>query len=249
MTKSIVITGGSRGIGAATARAAGKLGWAVAINYAGNESAAREAATAVAESGGRAIVVKGDVSEEGDVIRLFDAAVDAFGTLDGLVNNAGIIVPPAQPLADMSAERLKAVVAVNFVGAYLSAREAIRRMARSRGGHGGAIVNLSSAAARLGAPNEYVDYAGTKGALDALTIGLSKEVGPEGIRVNAIRPGLIETDIHAAGGQPGRAERLGGTVPIGRSGTADEVAAAVVWLLSDEASYVNGAILDVTGGR
>lgn len=249
MTKSIVITGGSRGIGAATARAAGKLGWAVAINYAGNESAARETAAAVEAAGGRTIVVKGDVSQEADVVRLFDKAMGAFGRLDGLVNNAGIIVPPAQPLLDMSAERLKAVVAVNFVGAYLAAREAVRRMARSRGGAGGAIVNLSSAAARLGGPNEYLDYAGTKGAIDAMTIGLSKEVGPEGIRVNAIRPGLIETDIHAAGGQPGRAERLGPTVPIGRSGTADEVAAAIVWLLSDEASYVNGAILDVTGGR
>lgn len=249
MPKTIVITGGSRGIGAATARLAGKRGWSVAINYVGNESAARDTATAVEAAGGKAIVVRGDVAEERDIVALFDAASGAFGVIDGVVNNAGIIVPPAQPLAEMSAERLRKIVAVNFVGAYLVAREGIRRMARSRGGRGGAIVNLSSAAARLGAPNEYVDYAGTKGALDTLTIGLSKEVGAEGIRVTAVRPGLIETDIHASGGQPGRAERLGVTVPLGRSGTAEEVGAAIVWLLSDDAAYVNGAILEVTGGR
>jgi NAD(P)-dependent dehydrogenase (short-subunit alcohol dehydrogenase family) len=249
MTKSIVITGGSRGIGAATARLAGKRGWSVAINYAGNEQAARETAAAVEAAGGRAIVVRGDVAEEGDVIAIFDAAAEAFGLIDGVVNNAGIIVPPPQPLADMSAERIARVVAVNFTGAYLVAREGVRRMAKSRGGRGGVIVNLSSAAARLGAPNEYVDYAGTKGALDTLTVGLAKEVGPEGIRVAAVRPGLIETDIHASGGSPGRVERLGASVPLGRSGTAEEVGAAIVWLLSDEASYVNGAILEVTGGR
>ena len=249
MTKSIVITGGSRGIGAATARLAGKRGWSVAINYAGNERAAQETAEAVEAAGGRAIVVRGDVAEEAEVVALFDTATRAFGGVDGVVNNAGIIVAPPQPLADMSAGRLRKIVAVNFVGAYLVAREGVRRMARSRGGRGGVIVNLSSAAARLGAPNEYVDYAGTKGALDVLTIGLSKEAGPDGIRVAAVRPGLIETDIHASGGSPGRAERLGARVPIGRAGSADEVAAAIVWLLSDEASYVNGAILDVTGGR
>jgi NAD(P)-dependent dehydrogenase (short-subunit alcohol dehydrogenase family) len=249
MTKSIVITGGSRGIGAATARLAGKRGWSVAINYASNESAARETASAVEVAGGRAIVVRGDVAGERDVIALFDAAAKAFGGVDGVVNNAGIIVAPPQPLADMTLDRLLKVVSVNFVGAYLVAREGIRRMAKSRGGKGGAIVNLSSAAARLGAPNEYVDYAGTKGAIDVLTVGLSKEVGPEGIRVAAVRPGLIETDIHASGGSPGRVERLGGSVPLGRSGTADEVGEAIVWLLSDEASYVNGAIIEVTGGR
>jgi NAD(P)-dependent dehydrogenase (short-subunit alcohol dehydrogenase family) len=249
MTKSIVITGGSRGIGAATARLAGKRGWSVAVNYAGNEKAARETAAAVETAGGKAIVVRGDVAEESDVVRLFDAAVEAFGGIDGVVNNAGIIVAPPQSLAEMSAERIRRVVSVNFVGAYLVAREGIRRMAKSRGGRGGVIVNVSSAAARLGGPNEYVDYAGTKGAIDTLTLGLAKEVGPDGIRVAAVRPGLIETDIHASGGSPGRAERLGSTVPIGRSGTADEVGAAIVWLLSDEASYVNGAILEITGGR
>jgi len=249
MTKSIVITGGSRGIGAATARLAGKRGWSVAVNYAGNEQAAMETAAAVEAAGGKAIVVRGDVADEGDVIRIFDAAADAFGGIDGVVNNAGIIVAPPQPLADMSAARIRKVAAVNLVGAYLVAREGVRRMAKSRGGRGGVIVNLSSAAARLGAPNEYVDYAGTKGAIDTLTIGLAKEAGPEGIRVAAVRPGLIETDIHASGGSPGRAERLGASVPLGRSGTAEEVGAAIVWLLSDEASYVNGAILEVTGGR
>jgi NAD(P)-dependent dehydrogenase (short-subunit alcohol dehydrogenase family) len=249
MSKSIVITGASRGIGAATARLAGARGWSVAVNYLGNEAAARETAAAVEAAGGKAITVRGDVAEEGDVVALFDAAMRAFGQIDGVVNNAGIIVPPTQPLAEMSLARLQKVVAVNFVGAYLVAREAVRRMARSRGGNGGVIVNLSSAAARLGGPNEYVDYAGTKGAMDTLTIGLSKEVASDGIRVAAVRPGLIETDIHASGGSPGRAERLGASVPIGRSGRADEVAAAIVWLLSDEASYVNGAILDVTGGR
>lgn len=249
MTKSIVITGGSRGIGAATARLAGKRGWSVAVNYAGNAEAARETAAAVEAAGGKAIVVRGDVADEGDVVAIFDAALKAFGRIDGVVNNAGIIVPPPQPLADMSAERIRKVVSVNVTGAYLVAREGVRRMAKSRGGKGGVIVNLSSAAARLGAPNEYVDYAGTKGAIDTLTIGLAKEAGPEGIRVAAVRPGLIETDIHASGGSPGRADRLGASVPLGRSGTAKEVGEAIVWLLSDEASYVTGAILEVTGGR
>ena len=249
MPKSIVITGGGRGIGAATALLAGKRGWSVAINYLGNEAAANETAAAVNAAGGKTITVRGDVAIEDDVIALFDAAFKAFGGVDGVVNNAGIIVPPPQPLAEMSLDRLKRVVAVNFVGAYLVAREAVRRMAKSRGGAGGVIVNLSSAAARLGAPNEFIDYAGSKGAIDTLTIGLAKEVGNDGIRVNAVRPGIIETDIHASGGEPGRAARLGATVPLGRSGTAEETAQAIIWLLSDEASYVNGAFLDVTGGR
>ncbi len=201
------------------------------------------------EAGGQAIVVKGDVAREADVVALFDATASAFGTIHGVVNNAGIIVAPPQPLADMSVERLRRIAEVNVVGALLVAREAVRRMARSRGGEGGVLVNLSSAAARLGAANEYVDYAASKGALDTLTIGLSREVGGEGIRVAAIRPGLIETDIHASGGQPGRAQRLAGMVPMGRPGSAEEVAETIVWLLSDAASYVNGAILDVTGGR
>jgi len=249
MSKSIVITGGSRGIGAATARLAGKRGWSVAINYVGNAGAARETAAAVEASGGKAILVKGNIAEEADVVALFDAAVGAFGGVDGVVNNAGIIVAPPRPLADMPLDRIRQVMAVNVVGAYLVAREGVRRMARSRGGRGGVIVNLSSVAARLGAPGEYVDYAGSKGAIDSLTAGLSKEVAADGIRVVAVRPGLIETDLHASGGQPGRAERLGTTVPMGRSGSAAEVGEAIIWLLSDEASYVNGATLDVTGGR
>ncbi len=249
MSRAIVITGGSRGIGAAAARLAGARGWSVAINYVGNAGAAEETAADVVRAGGKAIVVQGSVAAEADIAALFDAAAAAFGRIDGLVNNAGIIGAPPQPLAEMTAERIKAVVEVNLVGAMLAAREAIRRMARDRGGAGGAIVNISSAAARLGAPGEYVDYAATKGALDTLTVGLAKEVGPQGVRVNAVRPGLIETDIHAAGGQPGRAARLGAAVPLGRSGSADEVGEAIVWLLSDAASYVNGAVLDVTGGR
>jgi NAD(P)-dependent dehydrogenase (short-subunit alcohol dehydrogenase family) len=224
MPKSIVITGGGRGIGAATALLAGKRGWSVAINYLGNEAAANETAAAVNAAGGKTITVRGDVAVEDDVVAMFDAAFKAFGQVDGVVNNAGIIVPPPQPLADMSLDRLKRVVAVNFVGAYLVAREAVRRMAKSRGGNGGVIVNLSSAAARLGAPNEFIDYAGSKGAIDTLTVGLAKEVGNDGIRVNAVRPGLIETEIHASGGEPGRAARLGATVPLGRSGTAEETA-------------------------
>jgi len=249
MPKSIVITGGGRGIGAATALLAGKRGWSVAINYLGNEAAANETAAAVNAAGGKTITVRGDVAVEDDVVAMFDAAFKAFGQVDGVVNNAGIIVPPPQPLADMSLDRLKRVVAVNFVSAYLVAREAVRRMAKSRGGNGGVIVNLSSAAARLGAPNEFIDYAGSKGAIDTLTVGLAKEVGNDGIRVNAVRPGLIETEIHASGGEPGRAARLGVTVPLGRSGTAEETAQAIIWLLSDESSYVNGALLDVAGGR
>ncbi len=248
MPKSIVITGGSRGIGAAVARVAAARGWSLTVNYVGNASAAEATVAAVGKAGGKAIAVRGDVTSEGDVVALFDAAVEAFGPVDGVVNNAGIIVPPPQPLAEMSAERLRRAIEVNLVGAMLVAREAIRRMT-GEGGRGGSIVNISSAAARLGGAGEYVDYAVTKGALDTLTIGLSKEVGPLGVRVNAVRPGLIETDIHASGGQPGRAERLGQMVPLGRSGTPDEVAESIVWLLSDAASYVNGALLDVTGGR
>lgn len=248
MSKVILITGGSRGIGRATAILAGQRGWSVGVNYVGNERAAAETVAAVAAVGGRAVALQGDVAVEADVLAIFDATQRAFGRLDGLVNNAGIVAP-GLPLAEMSAERMRRVFDTNVFGAYLCAREAARRLSRSRGGQGGAIVNLSSAAARLGAPNEYVDYAGSKGAIDTLTIGLAKELGPEGVRVNGVRPGLIATEIHASGGKPDRAAVMGATTPLGREGTAEEVAEAIVWLLSDAASYVTGALLDVAAGR
>lgn len=248
MSKVILITGGSRGIGRATARLAGARGWSVGINFVGNEKAAQETVAAVEQAGGRAVAMRGDVSVESDVIAIFDACQKAFGSLDGFVNNAGIIAPPL-PLAEMSAGRLKKVFDTNVYGAYLCAREAARRLSKRRGGKGGAIVNVSSAAARLGSPSEYVDYAGSKGAIDTMTIGLAKELGPEGVRVNAVRPGLIETDIHASGGRPDRAAVLGAQTPLGRAGTADEVGEAIVWLLSDASSYVNGALIDISAGR
>ena len=248
MTKVILITGASRGIGRATARLAGARGWAVGVNFVGNAEAAARTVAEVEAAGGRALAVRGDVSIEADVIAMFDATEKALGTLDYLVNNAGI-VGPSLPLAEIGAERLKRIFEINVYGAYLCAREAARRLARDRGGNGGAIVNVSSAAARLGSPFEYVDYAGSKGAIDTLTIGLAKELGPQGVRVNAVRPGLIDTDIHASGGRPDRAATLGVGTALGRAGTADEVAEAIVWLLSDAASYVTGALLDVSAGR
>ncbi|WP_250534303.1 SDR family oxidoreductase [Caballeronia sp. AZ10_KS36] len=248
MSKVILITGASRGIGRSAAILAGARGWSVGVNYASNAQAAEETVAAVRAAGGKAIAIAGDVRDEAAIIAMFDATEQAFGKLDGVVNNAGIVAPGA-PLADMDIERLKRIFDTNVLGAYLCAREAARRLSRSRGGHGGSLVNVSSAAARLGSPNEYVDYAGSKGAIDAMTIGLSKELGPEGVRVNAIRPGLIETDIHASGGKPDRAHVLGVHTPLGRPGTADEVGESIVWLLSDASSYVTGAILDVTGGR
>jgi NAD(P)-dependent dehydrogenase (short-subunit alcohol dehydrogenase family) len=245
--KTILITGASRGIGRATALIAGQHGWSVAVNYISDRGEAEATVAAVADAGGRAVALRGDVSVEADVISLFEQA-EALGPLDGVVVNAGVVAP-SLPLADMSAERLRKVFDINIFGAYLCAREAARRLARGRGGRGGSIVLVSSAASRLGSPFEYVDYAGSKAALDTLTIGLSKELGPEGVRVNAVRPGLIETEIHASGGQPDRARRLGVSAPLGRAGKAEEVAEAIVWLLSDKASYVTGAILDVSGGR
>jgi NAD(P)-dependent dehydrogenase (short-subunit alcohol dehydrogenase family) len=246
--KRILVTGGGRGIGRATAILAAQKGWSVAINYASNVVAAEETAAMVRDAGGRAVLVPGDVAVEQDVIRNFDAARAEFGGLDGVVVNAGI-VGPAQQLADMSAERIRRMFEVNVVGAYLCAREASRLLSTARGGAGGAIVIVSSAAARLGSPFEYIDYAGSKAALDTLTIGLAKELGGQGVRVNAVRPGLIETDIHASGGQPDRAARLGAAMPLGRAGSAEEVAEAIVWLLSDASSYCTGSILDVAGGR
>jgi len=248
MAKSVLITGASRGIGRATARLLGARGWSVGVNYASNEAAARETASEVEQAGGRAILLKGDVADEAAVIAMFDATVQAFGKLDALVNNAGIVAP-GMPLVDMDAARIRRMFEVNTVGAYLCAREAARRMAKNRGGQGGAIVNVSSMAAKLGGPNEYVDYAGSKGAIDTLTVGLARELGLEGVRVNAVRPGLIDTEIHASGGRPDRAAVLGATTPLGRPGGADEVAEAIVWLLCDESSYVTGATLDVSGGR
>jgi NAD(P)-dependent dehydrogenase (short-subunit alcohol dehydrogenase family) len=202
----------------------------------------------VTAAGGQALAIPGDVSLERDVIAMFDATEAAFGPVTALINNAGI-VGEKSALAGMTLERMRRVFDVNVLGAYLVAREGARRMPIDRGGPGGAMVNVSSAAARLGSPNQYVDYAGSKGAIDTLTIGLAKELAPDGVRVNGVRPGIIETDIHASGGEPGRAALLGPTAPLGRAGTADEVAKAILWLLSDAASYVTGATLDVSGGR
>ena len=246
--KTILITGGSRGIGRAAALLAGQRGWSVGVNYARDEAAAGDVVDAIRRAGGKAIALRGDVSVEGDVVVVFDGAIRALGPLNGVVVNAGVVAPTAK-LADMSVERMRRVFEVNTLGAYICAREAARHMSLSRGGRGGAIVLISSAAARLGSPGLYVDYAGSKGAIDTLTAGLSKELGPEGVRVNAIRPGLIETDLHASGGDPERARVLGATAPMGRAGTASEVGEAIVWLLSDAASYCTGAILDVAGGR
>jgi len=244
----VLITGASRGIGRAVAVMLARQGAAIGVNYVRDVAAAEQTAADIERAGGRAVPLQGDVADEPAVLAMFDALEAAFGPIDGLVNNAGIVAPPL-PLAQMDVSRLRRMFDVNVLGAYLCAREAARRMSTDRGGRGGAIVNVSSAASRLGSPNEYVDYAGSKGAVDTMTIGLAKELGPRGIRVNAVRPGLIETDIHASGGQPQRAAVLGAQTPLGRPGTAEEVAQAIVWLLSDAASYVQGALLDVSGGR
>ena len=248
MSKTIVITGGSRGIGAATARLAGKRGWSVALSYVSNEQAAKDTVAAVESAGGKAIAVKSDHVVEAEVKDLFDRAAKVFGAIDGVVNNAGIAAPTST-LADMDIGRIRKVVEVNLTGALLVARESVRRMGKSRGGRGGVLVNVSSAAAKLGAPATYVDYAAAKGGVESLTVGLSKEVGPDGIRVVCVRPGVILTDIHAANGEPERPYKLGALAPLGRPGTAEEVAASILWLLDDEASYVTGTILDVSGGR
>ena len=245
--KTVLVTGGSRGIGRATAMAAARRGWRVVIGYASNEEAARETVVAVELAGGRALAVKCDVGVEADILALFKAA-DGFGPLGALVNNAGIVGPTAR-VEDFSAARIDRIMRVNVTGSFLCAREAVRRMSTRHGGQGGVIVNLSSVAALLGSANTYVDYAASKGAIDTLTIGLAQEVAAEGIRVAGIRPGLIDTDIHASGGDPDRHHRLAGSVPMRRIGTADEVANAIVWLMSDEASYVTGATLNVSGGR
>lgn len=245
--KAVIITGGSRGIGRATALAAAARGYRVVIGYAKDAAAADGVVRAIAAAGGKAIAVKCDVAEEKQVLALFKAA-DGFGTLAALVNNGGIVGVTAR-VEEMSAERIARMMAVNVTGSILCAREAVKRMSTRHGGKGGVIVNLSSAAAKLGGANTYVDYAASKGAVESFTIGLGYEVGAEGIRVAAIRPGLIDTEIHASGGDPDRAHRLAHLVPMKRVGTAAEVAAAIVWLISEEASYVTSAILDVSGGR
>jgi NAD(P)-dependent dehydrogenase (short-subunit alcohol dehydrogenase family) len=247
LDRVVVITGGSRGIGRAAALAAANRGYRVCIGYASNEAAAREVVGKIEASNGKAIAVRCDVGNENDILALFKAA-DDFGPLGALVNNAGVVDVSAR-LDDMSADRLHRMMTINIVGSMLCAREAVKRMSTRHGGQGGVIINLSSVAAKLGSPNTYVDYAASKGAIDTFTLGLAYEVANEGIRVAGIRPGLIDTDIHASGGEPDRAHRLAKNVPMQRVGTADEVAHAIVWLMSDEASYVTGSILDVSGGR
>ncbi|HUP30614.1 MAG TPA: SDR family oxidoreductase [Usitatibacter sp.] len=245
---ALIVTGGGRGIGAATARLAGERGYAVCVNYRRDRASAEGVAQAIRGAGGHAVAVAGDVALEGDVLRLFDTAQAELGALSGLVNNAGILERQTR-LDDMEAARLERVFATNILGSFLCAREAVRRMSTRHGGRGGCIVNVSSMASRLGSPGEYVDYAASKGAIDSLTIGLAREVGDEGIRVNAVRPGVIHTEIHASGGEPGRVERVKAAVPMKRGGEPEEVARAILWLLSDEASYTTGAFIDVSGGR
>ena len=244
----MLITGGSRGIGAATALAAAQAGYAVAVNYHSNSLAADEVVRSIRESGGQAIALQADVSREDEVMAMF-ARVDAkWGPLAALVNNAGV-VDVSSRVDGMSVARLSRMLNTHVLGSFVCAREAVLRMSTRHGGSGGAIVNLSSAASKLGSPGQYVDYAACKGAIDTFTIGLAKEVAAEGIRVNAVRPGIIETDIHASGGEPDRAQRLAPQVPMQRPGSAQEVANAILWLLSSEASYCTGALLDVGGGR
>jgi len=244
----ILITGASRGIGAATAQLAAASGYAVCVNYLGNRAAADAVVASIEAAGGRAIAVRGDVGVEADVVGLFDACGERLGVPVALVNNAGILEQQSR-VEQIDAARLQRVFATNVFGAFLCAREAVRRMSTKHGGAGGAIVNVSSMAARLGGPGEYVDYAASKGALDTLTVGLAVEVAQEGIRVNAVRPGVIYTEIHASGGEPGRVDRVKALVPMRRGGEPEEVARAILWLLSPEASYTTGAFIDVSGGR
>jgi NAD(P)-dependent dehydrogenase (short-subunit alcohol dehydrogenase family) len=248
VTKVLIVTGGSRGIGAATARLAAERGYAVCVNYRKNQAAANALVSEITAAGGTALAVGADVASEPDVVRLFETVDAQLGPLTALVNNAGILEQQTR-VEDIDAARIDRVFATNVRGAFICAREAVRRLSTSHGGSGGAIVNVSSRAAQLGAPGEYVDYAASKAALDALTIGLAREVAAEGLRVNGVRAGIIYTGIHADGGEPGRVDRLGPTLPMRRGGDAIEVARAILWLLSDEASYSTASFIDVAGGR
>lgn len=248
MDKVMLITGAGRGIGAATALLAAERGYAVCINYLRDAESAAALQKKMERAGARAIAVAGDVSSEPDVLRLFEETDRRLGRITDLVNNAGI-VDRGSRVEDMSAARLARMFAINITGSFLCAREAVKRMSKRHGGSGGSIVNVSSIAAKLGAPGEYVDYAASKAAIDTFTVGLAKEVGPDGIRVNAVRPGVIRTDIHLSSGDPARVERIGATAPLGRAGEPEEIARTILWLLSPEASYVTGALVDVTGGR
>ncbi len=248
MQKTILITGGSRGIGAATALLAAREGYAVGVNFTTNAAAANAVVQQIRTAGGRAIAVQADVAIESQIVAMFEAMDAEFGRLDALVNNAGVVDQTSRVDA-MTGERLKRMFAVNVLGSFMAAREAVKRMSTRYGHTGGAIVNVSSAAARIGSPGQYVDYAAAKGAIDTFTLGLAKEVAAEGIRVNAVRPGIIETDIHASGGLPNRAREVAPQVPMQRAGTAEEVAQAILWLLGDNSAYTTGALLDIAGGR
>jgi NAD(P)-dependent dehydrogenase (short-subunit alcohol dehydrogenase family) len=244
----LLVTGGSRGIGAAICLLAAAKGWRVAVNYAANKAAADAVVSAIEASGGEAFAIKGDVGNAADIVTMFAAVDKHFGRLDGLANNAGIVDAPAR-VDQMSVERLERMMRINVTGSILCAAEAVRRMSSRHGGHGGAIVNISSMAAIIGSPSQYVDYAASKAAIDTFTIGLAREVAAENVRVNAVRPGVIDTEIHASGGLPDRARDLAPSIPMQRAGTADEIADAVLYLLSSEASYITGSILNVSGGR